>query len=295
MNATTPKVSIVLPVYNGERFLAESIESCINQSLRDWELIIVDDCSTDRSPQIIADYAAQDSRIQSIRNATNQKLPNTLNTGFAQARGEYRTWTSDDNAYYPEALATLAAELDADPKVGFVFSNYMLFDEDTQKQRLRILNRRSQRNPEKRMPHTDTAGACFLYRRSVAEQTHGYDDNFRIVEDYEYFLRLYLLTEFRYLDNILYKYRFHDRSLSRVTKKGVVQHRTGRAQIHHLSAMRNHPGISRRTLGCTLYKIAKRMRYCPHCRHLVSFYLKEAFGTYPLIVFRVIEKRIFNY
>ncbi len=121
------------------------------------------------------------------------------------------------------------------------------------------------------------------------------NDDSRTVEDYEYFLRLYLLTEFKYLDNILYKYRFHDRSLSRVTKKEVVQHRTGRAQIHHLLAMSNHPRISHRVLSCALYKIAQRMRYCPHCRHLVNFYLKEAFKTYPLIVFRGIEKRIFNY
>ncbi len=290
--AAAPRVSIVLPVYNGERFLAEAIESCIGQSLRDWELIIVDDGSTDRSPQIIADYAARDSRIHSIRNTTNQKLPNTLNIGFAQARGEYRTWTSDDNAYYPEALATLAAELDADPKVGFVFSNFVFVNEIKNTERLYITNHKT---PEKRMPYTNTVGACFMYRRTVAEQTHGYDDNFRIVEDYEYFLRLYFLTEFKYVAEVLYKYRWHDSSLSTAIADGYVEHHTGKAQIHHLQAMRTSRKVGRRTLSCALLRIAKRMRSCPHCRHLVKFYMKESFKTYPLIVFRGIEKRIWDY
>ncbi len=149
------------------------------------------------------------------------------------------------------------------------------------------------------MPYTDTAGACFLYRRAVAEQTHGYDDNFRIVEDYEYFLRLYFLTKFKYVDKVLYKYSQHGQSLTSTTidERGSkhVEHLTGKVQIHHLPAMRAHPKIGRRVLSCALYRIAQRMRYCPHCRHLVNFYLKEAFKTYPLIVFRGIEKRIFNY
>ena len=94
-------VSIVLPVYNGARFLAEAIQSCLAQTYPHWELIVVDDCSTDDSPQIVAGFAADDARIRVIRHAHNRKLPGALNTGFDAARGEYLTWTSDDNLLPP--------------------------------------------------------------------------------------------------------------------------------------------------------------------------------------------------
>jgi cellulose synthase/poly-beta-1,6-N-acetylglucosamine synthase-like glycosyltransferase len=68
-------VSIVLPTYNGSRFLSAAIQSCLDQTFRNWELIVVDDASTDQSPEIIAAYRAKDSRIRSVRHETNKKLP----------------------------------------------------------------------------------------------------------------------------------------------------------------------------------------------------------------------------
>src|SRR5690606_22425727 len=109
----SPFVSIVLPTYNGARYLAQSIESCINQTYTQWELIIVDDASTDDTPAIISHYVQLDSRIRTVRHSTNRKLPAALNTGFDMARGEYFTWTSDDNYYRPEALGVMVAFLES--------------------------------------------------------------------------------------------------------------------------------------------------------------------------------------
>src|SRR5262245_61923913 len=94
-----PSVSIVLPTYNGSRFLAESIQSCLDQTYPDFELIIVDDCSTDVTPAIIAEFSARDSRVHTVRHEKNKKLPGALNTGMALSRGRFLTWTSDDNLY----------------------------------------------------------------------------------------------------------------------------------------------------------------------------------------------------
>ena len=102
-----PKVSIVLPTYNGEKYIKESIESILSQTLTDWELIIVNDCSKDTTASIISEYASEDDRIKIITNEQNQKLPESLNIGFRQACGEYLTWTSDDNMYKPQALKTM--------------------------------------------------------------------------------------------------------------------------------------------------------------------------------------------
>ena len=91
-----PKVSIVLPTYNGSKFLSRSIESVQEQAETDWELIIVNDCSTDNTLDIAQKYAQQDKRISVITNEQNKKLPASLNVGFSRAKGKYLTWTSDD-------------------------------------------------------------------------------------------------------------------------------------------------------------------------------------------------------
>ena len=117
-------VSIILPTYNGKRFLRESIESVINQTYKDWELIVVNDCSTDNTLQIIEEYAQKDNRIKYITNEINSKLPQSLNNGFKLAKGEYYTWTSDDNKYYPTAIEEMVQFLDINNDVDLVSFNF---------------------------------------------------------------------------------------------------------------------------------------------------------------------------
>lgn len=102
MAENSPKVSIVLPTYNGARYLRQSIDSCLGQTYRNLELIVVDDASTDTTPEIIRSY--QDPRIRVIRHEKSKMLPESLNTGFRAVSGDYLTWTSDDNYYVPEAI-----------------------------------------------------------------------------------------------------------------------------------------------------------------------------------------------
>ena len=73
-----PEISIVLPTYNGEKYLKQSIESILGQTYTDWELIVVNDCSTDSTQEIIDFYRKKDTRIRTIFNYTNQKLPESL-------------------------------------------------------------------------------------------------------------------------------------------------------------------------------------------------------------------------
>ena len=107
----TPMISIVLPVYNGERNLADSIVSCLEQTYRNFEIIIVNDCSTDRTLQIATEFALKDDRIKIVSNSTNRKLPASLNVGFKHSKGDFLTWTSDDNRYKPNALAEMLNQI----------------------------------------------------------------------------------------------------------------------------------------------------------------------------------------
>ena len=96
--------SIVLPVFNGDRYLQQALESCLQQTHRNLEILVVDDGSTDGTADIIAEQAARDPRIISIQNDQNLGLPSALNIGFARAKGEFLTWTSHDNFYESNAI-----------------------------------------------------------------------------------------------------------------------------------------------------------------------------------------------
>ena len=82
------RISIVLPTYNGEKVIKKSIESVLSQTYVNWELIIVNDCSTDNTLSVIESYEQSDSRIRVYNNTTNQKLPRSLNIGFSHATGD---------------------------------------------------------------------------------------------------------------------------------------------------------------------------------------------------------------
>ncbi|MBQ4439188.1 glycosyltransferase family 2 protein [bacterium] len=92
------KISIIIPVYNVEKYLRECLDSCVNQTLEDIEIICVDDCSPDNSIKILEEYQAKDSRIKIFRHETNKNLGAARNTGLANATGEY-VWFVDSDDY----------------------------------------------------------------------------------------------------------------------------------------------------------------------------------------------------
>jgi glycosyltransferase involved in cell wall biosynthesis len=124
-----PLVSIVLPTFNGSRYINDSIHSCVEQTYTNWELIIVDDHSNDSTPQIIAEWTRKDPRIRSIRNPNNLRLPASLNRGFAEASGTYLTWTSDDNLYRFSALQRMVTFLEGNLDYGLVYTDFSEIDE----------------------------------------------------------------------------------------------------------------------------------------------------------------------
>lgn len=205
-----PLVSIILPTYNGSKYISRSIQSCLDQTYRNIELIIVDDCSTDGTDNIIKDFKLKDERISFIRNAENQKLPMSLNAGFALAKGAYYTWTSDDNYYAANAIEVMLENLNQQEEVGLVYCDYMTVndaDEPTGVVEFGDVNQS--------MVKWTGCGACFLYKYVIHDQLHGYDPSAFLIEDYDFFLRALLVTRFKYLHRSdLYFYRLHQASLT---------------------------------------------------------------------------------
>ncbi len=216
---STKKVSVILPVYNGERFLEDAINSIIKQSYANWELIIVNDCSTDSSREIMARYSKQDSRIRFIDNKTNQKLPKSLNVGFREATGDYLTWTSDDNLYAQNALETMVRYLDCNQDVALVYCDAENINENGE------LIGHNYREEPNHIPLGTTIGACFLYTRKVYESVGEYDPNMFLAEDYEYWVRIWLKWKMHHIKQVQYYYRIHGTSLS-LTRQTEIKKQT---------------------------------------------------------------------
>jgi glycosyltransferase involved in cell wall biosynthesis len=123
-----PRVSIGLPVYNGEEFLEEAIVSILSQTYEDFELIISDNASTDLTEKICRKYAAHDSRIVYLRNVENIGVTKNHNLTFRQARGEYFRFAGYDDRLAPTFLERLIVELDSNPGATLSFAATVLID-----------------------------------------------------------------------------------------------------------------------------------------------------------------------
>lgn len=124
----TPTVSVVMPTYNGQRFLRRAVESILNQTFCDFELIVIDDASTDSTPRIIADF--DDDRLIVMTNERNLGIAGATNRGLAAARGEYVALQDHDDISLPHRLQTQVDYLDAHPKIALVGSAATLIDEN---------------------------------------------------------------------------------------------------------------------------------------------------------------------
>lgn len=213
-------VTIVLPTYNGSRFLRDSIESVLNQTYQEWELIIVNDCSTDNTLEIAKEYEAKDARIKVVTNQTNKKLPASLNVGFSLAKGDYYTWTSDDNMYKPDAIEFMVNYLNNNIDVDLISCSFDYIDENGKFLKV-FLDNRDRYQVD--LAHYCNIGACFMYRKEIANKVGGYNEEAFCAEDYEYWCRIALEGNIKYSDENLYIYRKNPASLtatkSHITKK----------------------------------------------------------------------------
>ena len=206
-----------MPIYNGEKYMKQSIDSIINQTYTNWELIIIDDCSIDSTPDIAKEYANQDERIKYYRNETNIKLPRGLNRGFSLSKGDYLTWTSDDNLYLPTAIERMVLTLQNE-KTDFVFATCDVINEVGEV--VEII--KAPKDYKRAILHVDFVGACFLYTRKVHETIGEYDPSKILVEDYDYWLRIFCRFEVSNIQDVLYQYRRHDGALTSTEKKDTI-------------------------------------------------------------------------
>ena len=215
------KVSIILPTYNGEKYIRKSIDSCLDQAYNNLELIIVDDASSKEVFQIVSSYS--DKRIKYLRNEINLGLAESLNRGFADSIGQYLTWQSDDNFYDSKAIEIMAKELNLNREIGFVYSNFYQVDENGK------IKRRIKTSRLKDLDMENCIGPCFLYKREVYEQVGNYNQDFSLAEDYEYWLRASRKFKFKKINDYLCYYRLHPKSLKSQNRAYKIEEQAQKA------------------------------------------------------------------
>jgi glycosyltransferase involved in cell wall biosynthesis len=198
-------VSIVLPTYNGSKYIQQSVDSCLNQTYKNIELIIVDDGSTDETAEIIK--LNNDKRIKYIKHEINKGLPIALNSGFDKSSGQLLTWTSDDNLYSPNAIEEMVIFL-KQIKGSFVYCDYFTFNDAGNIKNLIELPNTT------KLEDGNHVGACFLYTRRVMEIIGAYDPSTKLAEDYDYWIRITKEFPIFHLNKSLYYYRIHKNSLT---------------------------------------------------------------------------------
>lgn len=161
-----PRVGIGLPVYNGEEYLAQAIESIIDQSFQDWECVISDNASTDKTAEIALSYAKQDTRIHYSRNATNIGGARNENLTVSLTAGEYFRWAAHDDYLEPELLERCVAALDND--AGAVLCYTQVRQLDLVKGCEEILSRNNASSPR-----PATRFRTIILSREFLEETYG--------------------------------------------------------------------------------------------------------------------------
>ncbi len=207
----TAKISLIITVYNRERYLSPAIESVLAQTRTDFELLIWDDGSTDNSVTIAKQYAKGDERIKVVE-AAHQGLTSSLKAAIAQTTGNYLGWVDSDDLLEPKALEETTALLDTRPEVGLVYTDYLDIDPNG---KVLGYGKRCRIPYSKDRLLLDFMTFHFrLIRRSAFNQAGGIDDSFICAQDYDLCLRLSEVTEVRRIQKPLYRYRHHPESRS---------------------------------------------------------------------------------
>jgi len=217
-----PKVSVVIPVYNGARYLSVAVESILHQTFTDFELIIIDDGSTDETWTILNNF--NDPRLRLVQNEKNIGVSKSANKGLALAQGMYIARMDADDISLPERLSRQVDFLETHPEIGVLGTGFKVIDGYG-------------RFSDTHLPPAQDAilrwYLCFfcpiahstvMMRRQTVEQVGGYSSEIVLAEDYDLWQRLSSTTRLSNLQDVLVFYRIHDENAS--TKHALALNQT---------------------------------------------------------------------
>lgn len=238
----TPLVSVVIPVYNGEDFVEEAVESALRQTLRAREVIVVDDGSTDRTPARLARFGTRIRRLRKPHGGT----AGALNLGISRAYGEFIAWLSADDVFLPEKLALQVAAMAGHPDAGLCYTDWYVIDGAGRLTgRIGAPSLRTRKEAAAALLQSCCInGSTVLVRREALARAGPFNEAYRQAHDYDMWLRLARDYRFVHVPRPLIKYRWHGRNLS--------------AEPDALAYNEEILANARRFLGCDMHADAER-------------------------------------
>lgn len=218
-----PKISVLMPVYNCEKYLDSAIQSILDQTFKDFEFIIVDDFSTDTSFEIIKEYTKQDKRIIVLRNKTHLRTTKTLNKGLRRTKCKYVARMDGDDWSYPDRLQKQFKFMENHPEVGVSGGVIEVCDEN-----LKVINiRKYPLNDivvrKVMFRYSPFAHPATIWRRDLLQKVGGYDEKIPLSQDYELYFRIGKISQFANLSTVLLKLRTHNNSSSMLRGRAQEQ------------------------------------------------------------------------
>ena len=226
-----PRISVVMPAYNSEKYISEAIESILNQTFTDFEFIILNDGSTDNTAKIISEYAGKDKRIKFVNNEQNKGLVGVLNEGLDLANGEYIARMDSDDISLPMRFEKQIKYMDEHPECSVLGAWFERFGNAhgvvRHPTRIKILNILADQH----------VGHPTVFMRKSVLDTYGfrYDNNYKWCEDFELWSRMVFITEIHNLPEILLRYRVADANIGVV--HGAEQYKTAQRVKHNILKM----------------------------------------------------------
>ncbi len=203
-------VSIITPTYNSERFIAETILSVQAQTYQDWEMIIVDDCSTDRTAEIVASFQEKDSRIKYFYNSTNKGSALSRNLALQKAKGKWIAFLDSDDIWHPEKLEK-QIEFMTKNNYHFSYTNYCEIDENSKETGILITGPKVITN---KLMKAYCWPGCLTVMYDAEKVGIMQTVDIRINEEYALWIKIAKKHNCYLLDENLAKYRRHNNSLT---------------------------------------------------------------------------------
>lgn len=217
------RISVLMPVYNCQKYLKTSIESILCQTFRDFEFIIVDDGSTDGSWKIIEGYKQKDTRVITLRNKYNIGMSGTLNKGLSIAKGKYIIRMDADDWSYPDRFRIQYEYMKTHPKVGVSGGSIEVCDRN-----LKVVNKRKYPLSDKEARkiifcYSPFAHSATIWNTEMMRKIGGYNENIPLSQDCELYFKIGKSAKFGNIKETLLKLRTRGDSSS--VSKDTLQER----------------------------------------------------------------------
>lgn len=202
-------VSIIIPTYNSEKFLEETILSIMNQSYQNIEIIIIDGCSKDGTIDIINKYK---NHLGYFISEKDSGQSNAINKGFKVAKGDIVTWLGSDDVLYTDTVKIIVEEFNKNENIGLVYGDVDVFDANSvvyHKHKFKLLSVDYLLNVNQGVPQPGS-----FYRAKFVERIGYLDENLHQVMDYDLFLKLLKISRGVYVNKSLAKFRMHESNKS---------------------------------------------------------------------------------